>query len=275
MPILGQPPRSNLQNNDNNSSGYCFADVLVTLLCWGYFIFAFLLFFSFFYMVSYFFAADRERAFQYLNHLFFKGFLALLRVLAPRHRWEIDPRVADIQGSIIVCNHLSYLDPLLFLSLLRRNKTIVKTKFFSAPVFGWLVAASGYLPAGTEGRHGGRMIDQVEKMGSFFREGGNLFVFPEGTRTPEAGVGSLHKGVFKIARMYNCPIEVMRLRGTHRLFTPGRFFFNTRQENRISLQCVETIEPESRAGKFSLTILEEKVRRAFQHQHSYPEGGRV
>lgn len=247
-------------------------NVLVTLICWGYFIFAFLFFFAFFYLASYLFAADREKSFQYLNFRFFSGFLWLLRSLAPRHSWNIDPQIANIRGSIIVCNHLSYLDPLLFLSLLPRNKTIVKTKFFKAPVFGWLVDISGYLPSTTEGIYAGKMIQQVEKMSVFFKSGGNLFVFPEGTRNPDAGIGALHKGVFKIARMAKCPIHVLGLSGTDVLFTPGKFFFNTRLRNKIYLKIIETIPSDTKQGTMTVSILEEKVRCAFQKQKLLYEG---
>lgn len=238
-------------------------DFLVTMICWGYFIFAFLFFFSFFYLFSYLFSADKERSFQNLNYRFFGGFLALLRALSPSHKWTIDPSIANIRGSIIVCNHLSYLDPLLFLSLFQKNKTIVKTTFFSAPVFGWIITVSGYLPATTEGIQAGRMIDQLEKMGDFFEDGGNLFVFPEGTRNRKTSIDALHKGVFKIARMHRRPIQVLCLNGTENLFTPGRFFFNTRLQNQINLQMVDTIAIDQGKERISISTLEKKVRNAF------------
>jgi len=240
-------------------------DFVVTLLCWTYFIFGFLCVFSFFYVAAYLFSTDRERSFQYLNHLFYKGFLWLLRTLAPRHRWKLDPDIKNIHGSIVVCNHLSYLDPLIFISLLPCNKTIVKTKFFQAPVFGWLIKVSGYLPATTEGRYGKRMIEQIESMGDFLRNGGNLFIFPEGTRNPGGVVGDFHRGVFKIARMYRCPIQVLRLCNTDKLFTPGRFFFNTREHNCISLKILDRITPETDQNQpVSVSGLEKEVRRIFQ-----------
>ncbi len=237
---------------------------MVTMICWVYFIFAFLCFFSFFYGAAWLFAADRERAFQYIDHLFFKGFLALLRLVAPRHRWDIDPQVAAIRGSIIICNHLSYLDPLLMISLLRQNKTIVKTKFFKAPVFGWLISVSGYLPASTEGVYAEKMITQVEKMGEFLQKGGNLFVFPEGTRSRGPGIGSFHKGVFKIARMYRCPIQVLRLCNTDKLFPPGDFFFSSREQSCISLKILDCIDPQQGEGVISVKGLEDRVRQILE-----------
>jgi 1-acyl-sn-glycerol-3-phosphate acyltransferase len=250
-------------NNAAVSSLDSLINFIVTMVCWIYFIFSFLFFFSFFYVAAFFFSRNRERAFQYLGHLFFKGFLWLLRTLVPRHQWNIDPDISKIQGSIIVCNHRSYLDPLILLSLLPRNKTIVKTIFFQAPVFGWLIKVSGYLPATTEGKHAQRMIEQVENMGDFLRNGGNLFVFPEGTRSRSDVLGDFHKGVFKIARMYRCPIHVLSLCNTDKLFTPGKFLFNTRVHSRISMEILDCIRPETEQKVISAAGLEREVRQFF------------
>jgi 1-acyl-sn-glycerol-3-phosphate acyltransferase len=263
--MAGNNPQSGLVDSVIN--------VLVTMICWVYFIFAFLFFFSFFYIAAFFLSRNRERAFQYLDHLFFKGFLWLLSTLAPRNRWNIDPAVSAIKGSIIVCNHRSYLDPLLLISLLPRNKTIVKTKFFQAPVFGWLIKVSGYLPATTEGKHGRRMIEQVEGMGAFFKDGGNLFVFPEGTRNRSNALGDFHKGVFKIARMYRCPIQVLSLCNTDKLFTPGKFFFNARIHNQIRMKVLYCIHSETEQKVISAAALERKVRQIFQNDNICTEGG--
>ena len=248
------------------------SDVVVTFVCWFYFIFAFLCFFSFFYVAAFCFFKNREQAFQYLDHLFFKGFLWLLRVLAPRQKWEIDQEIRNIHGAIIVCNHLSYLDPLILISLLPRQKTIVKTKFFHAPAFGWLIKNSGYLPASTKGVHAQRMIKHVEAMGGFLENGGNLFVFPEGTRNPDGVLGKFHKGVFKIGRMHRCPIYVLSLCNTDKLFTPGKFFFNTRVFNTISMKRLGCIKPAASQELMTATVLEREVREIFEKAEDYREG---
>lgn len=241
-------------------------DFVVTMACWVYFILGFLFFFSFFYGAAYLFfsSSRREYAFQHLNHLFFKGLLGLLRFLSPCQEWNIDQNIGKIESSIVVCNHLSYLDPLILISLFRRQKTIVKTRFFQVPVFGWFIKTSGYLPATSEGKHGLRMIEQVEKMGEFLNSGGNLFVFPEGTRNRDGNIGPLHKGVFKIARMQRCPIYLLSLGNTDSLFTPGRFLFNSRQRRSISMTILDRIEPEAEYRPVSVVDLEKKVRESFR-----------
>lgn len=244
------------------------SNFVVTMLCWSYFIFAFLFFFSFFYAAAFLFAKNLERSFQYINHRFFKGFLWLLRMLAPRHQWIIDHEISNISGSIIVCNHLSYLDPLLLISLLSQNKSIVKTIFFKAPVFGWLLKGSGYLPASSEGQHAKRMIEQMENMAEYLANGGNLFVFPEGTRNRSNVLGAFHKGVFKIARMHKCPICILSLSNTDKLFTPGKFFFNTRLHNTIRMKSIGCLAPKNGHELISAIALEKEVRRIYENRRT-------
>ncbi len=236
-------------------------DVGVTLICWTYFTLGFVFLFSYRYCIAYLFSARREIAFQRLTSLFYRRFFQLLRVTAPSHHWWIDKRITGLRSSVIVCNHLSYLDPILLISLLERQKTIVKTKFFKVPIFGWLIRNAGYFPADGEGKFGGMMIDQVEQMNEYLAQGGNLFVFPEGTRSRNGAVGPLNRGALKIARLCRAPIYVLHLTGTDKLFTPGKFFFNTRMDNTISLEIVDCME-QNTEEELSLSMLEDRIRQA-------------
>jgi 1-acyl-sn-glycerol-3-phosphate acyltransferase len=215
-------------------------DVAVTLLCWCYFILGFLLFFSPFY-ISALFSPRAEYHFQHLNNVFFRGFFTLLKHIAPEQQWDIDQGIAEIRSSVVVCNHLSYLDPLLLVSLLRQAKTIVKPVFFSAPVFGWILRKSGFFPAQSTGPLAGLMLTQMETMEKYLGDGGNLFIFPQGTRSRDGSIGPLNQGAFKIARYCKAPVYVLCIRNTERLFTPGKFFFFARRPNRISVSIIDKI----------------------------------
>ncbi|MCI5223736.1 MAG: hypothetical protein D3924_13965, partial [Candidatus Electrothrix sp. AR4] len=132
---------------------HCFyrcLDSCITLIYWAWFIFGFLLFFSWRYLAAALFAHDPEIVFQRLNSRFFQIFLRIIRVTAPGQDIAIDEEVAVIRSSVIVCNHLSYLDPLLLISLFSRHRTIVKARFFAMPIFGRIITQSGYLPASGE-----------------------------------------------------------------------------------------------------------------------------
>lgn len=238
-------------------------DCTVTLVCWAWFIFGFLFFFSWFYLASALFAKDPELHFQRLNNQFYRIFFRIVRATAPRQRMVIDEKITAIRSSVIVCNHLSYLDPLLLIALFRQQKTIVKSRFFGMPIFGWIITKSGYLPASSEGPFARMMVSQMETMESYLKAGGNLFIFPEGTRSRDGKIGKLNKGALKIARMYKAPIYVLEIRNTDKLFTPGKFFFNTRIKNNISVNIIDCIKPDYKIHPPSIAELEQRVRQAF------------
>jgi 1-acyl-sn-glycerol-3-phosphate acyltransferase len=250
----------------NSSCGRSFdwlSDFVVTITCWLYFTLGFVFLYLIRYLVAYLFSSRREIDFQRLTSRFYTTFFRLLQAIAPCHRWRIDSRIAGIKSSVIVCNHLSYLDPILLISLLERQKTVVKTKFFKVPVLGWLVRNAGYFPADGEEKFARMMIEQVEKMQEYLAAGGNFFVFPEGTRSRDGKIGSLNRGSLKIARLCRAPIYVLQLRGTEKLFTPGKFFFNTRINNTITLKIVDCIKPDP-DSKLSLDALENRIRNLLQ-----------
>ncbi|TFG68102.1 MAG: 1-acyl-sn-glycerol-3-phosphate acyltransferase, partial [Anaerolineales bacterium] len=62
-------------------------------------------------------------------------------------------------------------------------KTIAKSTFFKLPVFGWLLKNSGYLPSDTSGYFFNLMRERIADMPDYLAGGGNLFIFPEGTRS--------------------------------------------------------------------------------------------
>jgi 1-acyl-sn-glycerol-3-phosphate acyltransferase len=233
---------------------------MVTLLLWSYFTLGFIVFFSPFYLIAYLFSENCEYAYQRLNHNFYKGFFFLIRILIPGQKWRIADKIRSIRSSVIVCNHLSYLDPLLLISLFPRHKTIVKSTFFSVPIFGWMLKQSGYLPSTSEGRLSELMIERIDTMDGYLGSGGNLFIFPEGTRSRNGVISRLNKGAFKIAKLCRSPIQVLYIRNTNKLFTPGKFLFNTMVSNTITVETITGIEPDYQSDRFSIYELMSKVR---------------
>jgi len=111
-------------------------DFLITLVVWAYFTAGFVLLFSPFYLWAGIFSKNREQSFQLLNSRFYRGFFFLVRRVMPGHRWDIQPEVREIRSSVIVCNHRSYLDSILLISLYERHNTIVKSRLFDIPFCG-------------------------------------------------------------------------------------------------------------------------------------------
>ena len=135
-------PRKCYHEVASYSAGFCGYRCFMVLLYGGFrpFFYAFL-------PAGILFFRNRQRAFQKLNHLFYKGFFGLVKGLIPACRWEIPKEVREIRSSVIVCNHRSYIDPILLISLYPRHTTIAKARLFHIPIFGKMLTLSGYIPS--------------------------------------------------------------------------------------------------------------------------------
>jgi 1-acyl-sn-glycerol-3-phosphate acyltransferase len=254
-------------------------NLTITVILWIYYIFGFFLVYSPFYLYAFFFSErreevispdpslekrenwkdwekrGREEAFQNLNHRLHESFFSFLRMIVPKVKWRIAEEVKGLRSSIIIANHLSFLDPILFVSLFEKQKTIVKSNYFKIPVFGWILKTSGYIPSLTESLFTEPMMKQIKYMKDFLAAGGNLFIFPEGTRSRDGRIGPLDRGAFRIAKLCNAPIAVIRIRDTHKVFPPGKFLFNTWDTNIIEVELAGTLVPSYESEAFSLSAL--------------------
>ena len=180
-----------------------------------------------------------RRGFSWALRSYARAFIAVLLRALPRVRLQVpqSSQLRSTHGSVVVCNHLSFLDPLLLLSLLPGTITIVRPDFFRVPVFGWLLLGAGFLGPDlfTEGRP---WINRVQRR---LRSGDNLLIFPEGTRSRDGRLASLKRGAFYLAQQLAAPIVVLRLVGTDRVFPPDRLSFDATADNPIEVQQLAII----------------------------------
>lgn len=235
-------------------------DLTLTLLLWLYYTAGFVFLFAPFYIGAYFFAKDVEKSFQRLNHNFYRGFFFLLRSLMPMAKWQIDDAIPSLRSAVIVCNHVSYLDSILMISLFERHTTIVKSRFFRIPILRQVINLSGYIPSDADAGLGELIAERIDKMESFLASGGNLFIFPEGTRSRDGCIKEFNKGAFKIARLCNRPITVMSVKNTDRVFTPGKFLFDSCFAGEIQVRLLGTVAPDYQDKAFSISELMQQVR---------------
>jgi 1-acyl-sn-glycerol-3-phosphate acyltransferase len=231
---------------------------------WCYFLFGYFFILLFLYIPAYAFAENRATALQKLNHIHLKIFFTLTRWLIPRTKFDIPENVREIHSSVIVCNHLSYLDPILLVSLFQRQQTIVKYSFFKVPFFGSLLKNSGYISSGASDLLGPAMINNLEDTKKRLAAGGILFVFPEGTRSRDGKLAPFNKGVFTIARYCQAPLKLILIKGTNKLFQPGHFLFSTHEHNEIQLELIGALNPDYKSKNFSISALADEARKKFE-----------
>ncbi len=235
-------------------------DFIITLVLWAWYIMCYLMFFAPFHLYACCFSKRTEEAFQRLNHRFHRRFFTLVRTLIPRVRWHIAEEVSSLRSSIIIANHRSFLDPILFVSLYEKQKTIVKKDYFSYPVFGWILKVSGYMPSLANGGFSDAMMNQIKNMADYLANGGNLFIFPEGTRSRDGRIGPFDKGAFRIARLCRAPIAVVFIRNTDKLYPPDGLLFNTRDAYAIDVELAGLLKPDYDRDNMSMVVLMEEAR---------------
>ena len=238
------------------------SDLFLTLILWSYFLGAGALSLVL-YSAVFIFSKDRESSFQFLSCYFYKGFFNLAALIVPGLKISIDEGIDKISSSVIICNHISYLDPILLISIIKKQKTIIKGTFFKVPVFGWIVKNSGYIPSSSSDIFNLKNSEMISELKDYIKSGGNIFIFPEGTRSKDGSLGRFKKGAFSIAKITGASITVLQIKNTGRLFIPGRFLFNTLADNEISVKVLKTFLPDYSSAEFSAGALSEEVRGIF------------
>jgi 1-acyl-sn-glycerol-3-phosphate acyltransferase len=195
-----------------------------------------------------------------LNYRLHRCFFFLLRAIVPRVTWHITEEIPAIRSSIIIANHLSFLDPIFFVSLFEKQKTIANIGYFRLPMFGWILKMSGYIPSVTGTLFTEDMVKQIKNLTDYLAGGGNLFIFPEGTRSRNGLLGPFEKGAFRIAKLCGAPIKVVIIRNTNKLYPPGSIIFDACTKNSIDVELAGSLEPDYASDSFSLTGLMDEAR---------------
>lgn len=100
------------------------------------------------------------------------------------------------QGTVIVANHPSLIDVVLFVTMMPRTLYVAKHALRSNPVLAAIVRATS-LPDDA------RLFDAAAP---YLKQGWNVLVFPEGTRSPKEGLHPFCRGAAQLALRTSSPI---------------------------------------------------------------------
>lgn len=108
------------------------------------------------------------------------------------------------KGKIIICgNHLSMMDPVLLVILLKRRISFMaKKSLFGHFGVGWFLPRMGAFPVDRTGVS----VSAVRTAISVLDDGGALGIFPEGTRSKNGALGRAFDGIGMIAAKSKAPI---------------------------------------------------------------------
>jgi len=116
--------------------------------------------------------------------------------------------------AVYAANHTSYMDtPVIFGTLPFQFRILAKKELWSLPFIGWYLARSGQIPVDV----GNGSLSSLSAGVKALQAGMPLFVFPEGSRTPNGELQEFLAGAAFLAIRAKVPVVPIALHGVYDL----------------------------------------------------------
>lgn len=116
------------------------------------------------------------------------------------------------ENFVFLANHQSYFDiPALLVTVPNQMRFAAKRSLFKIPLFGWGLAAGGFIPIDRDDKSRARESFQaaVERL----KSGISVLFFPEGTRSDDGKLHPFERGGFLLALKSGLPVVPVGIRG--------------------------------------------------------------
>jgi 1-acyl-sn-glycerol-3-phosphate acyltransferase len=118
--------------------------------------------------------------------------------------------------AVYAANHTSYMDtPVVFSTMPFQFRILAKRELWTLPFIGWYLNRSGQIPIDTENTH--TTLSSLGAGVKALRAGMPLFVFPEGSRTPNGAMQPFLAGAAFLAIRAQVPLIPIALTGVYDL----------------------------------------------------------
>ena len=159
---------------------------------------------------------------------------------------------------IVVANHASYLDGLVFTAALpARFSFVIKREMSAVPLAGLFLRRIGSEFVERFDRHRGAA--DARRVLRNAANGHSLVFFPEGTFTRTPGLLKFHTGAFVTAARAGCPVIPAVVRGTRTALSPTG---GLPRPGRIHVDILPPVHVEPQAGEATSAALRDRARQA-------------
>jgi 1-acyl-sn-glycerol-3-phosphate acyltransferase len=118
--------------------------------------------------------------------------------------------------AVYASNHTSYMDtPVVFSTLPFQFRILAKKELWSMPFIGWYLNRSGQIPVDTDNPRA--TLSSLSAGVKALKAGMSLFIFPEGSRTPDGELKIFLAGAAYLAIRAQLPVVPIALSGVYDL----------------------------------------------------------
>ena len=147
-------------------------------------------------------------------------------------------KIPEDESFVIMANHCSFLDVFAIPSVFRgKFSAIAAEKNFKIPIYSLFLKRMKVVPIDRSNRT--QAIEGIKKAESLVKEGYNIVILPEGTRTKDGALGPFKKGGFHLAIITQVRILPIITKGLYHIKPINRF---TIKPGKISINVGEPIE---------------------------------
>jgi 1-acyl-sn-glycerol-3-phosphate acyltransferase len=116
--------------------------------------------------------------------------------------------------ALLVCNHVSYVDPLLLMANLRRPaRFVMYYRIFNIPLLRFLFRTAKAIPIAGQKEDPAVLQQAYDDIDAALADGELVCIFPEGALTRDGAIAPFRPGVEKILARRPVPVVPMALRG--------------------------------------------------------------
>lgn len=154
-------------------------------------------------------------------------------------------------AAVLVCNHVSFIDPLLLgVATHRKVRFVMDHRIFRNRVLHWFFRTVGAIPIAPRSEDHSIREQAFDRIAASLRAGELLCIFPEGMITHTGAMNPFRPGIERILAATPVPVIPMALRGLWGSFFsrkggPAMRKAPRRFRARIELRCAAPVPPQS------------------------------
>ncbi|MDR1926473.1 MAG: 1-acyl-sn-glycerol-3-phosphate acyltransferase [Endomicrobium sp.] len=172
----------------------------------------------------------------------------IFRIVFSLFLWRIEgvENIPKSEGAVIAPNHISFFDPLLTGSAMKRPLYFMaKKELFDIPILGWIIKQTNAFPVKRDSQD----ITAMRYAFSLLERGHLLLMFPEGTRSKNGQLGKALAGAGMVACKAQVPLIPVKIENTN----------NMLKFKRIRIKYGKPIYPPKKFLKKDYVNLSQKV----------------